>query len=510
MKKIKHIIIQAGGKGSRLMRLTENKPKALVSVNGEPLLFRVLNQYPDAEFFIICDYKKDLLINYLKTFCHANYTIIEAVGTGTNSGIAAALKKIPENEPILITWCDLYFKKPIAFEEMEIGKKNYLGLSKKFSCRWSFKNNELVEERSSTSGVAGIYIFKNKLKISDIPRDGEFCRYLKDKKIIFDKFFLNQAAEIGTLADYENFTKKLSNTRPFNKMIMKKDRVIKYPITAQGEEIATFERGWYEWAKKFNWNFIPKVYKNSPLVLQRIHGESLFKYQLQKNEKEIILEEIISSIKKIHSSEKTDNQNHEENDHESIIGKTKKRLDSISHLIPNINNDFFYINELKCVNFYKHWDKVEQLCAPLIKNNHYSPIHGDITFSNIILEESTRKPFFIDPRGYYGKSIIFGDPDYDWAKVYYSIAGNYDQFNRKNFNLKIDSENVQLSIDSSGWEDFSELYLKKIARDPNKIKIYHAIIWLSLTSYAWDDYDSICGAFYNGIKLMQKIYEETF
>ena len=32
-----------------------------------------------------------------------------------------------------------------------------------------------------------------------------------------------------------------------------------------------------------------------------------------------------------------------------------------------------------------------------------------------------------------------------------------------------------------------------------KIKALHAVIWLSLTTYAWEDYDSICGAFYNGI-----------
>lgn len=34
--------------------------------------------------------------------------------------------------------------------------------------------------------------------------------------------------------------------------------------------------------------------------------------------------------------------------------------------------------------------------------------------------------------------------------------------------------------------------------DKNKIKALHSVIWLSLTTYAWEDYDSICGAFYNG------------
>jgi hypothetical protein len=43
---------------------------------------------------------------------------------------------------------------------------------------------------------------------------------------------------------------------------------------------------------------------------------------------------------------------------------------------------------------------------------------------------------------------------YDWAKLYYSVAGNYDRFNLKDFRL---------------------------------------------TTYAWQDYDSVCGAFYNGL-----------
>ena len=31
------------------------------------------------------------------------------------------------------------------------------------------------------------------------------------------------------------------------------------------------------------------------------------------------------------------------------------------------------------------------------------------------------------------------------------------------------------------------------------MKILLALVWLSLTTYAWEDYDSICGAYYNGL-----------
>ena len=36
---IKYIIVQAGGKGSRMQILTRNKPKALVPVNNLPMIF---------------------------------------------------------------------------------------------------------------------------------------------------------------------------------------------------------------------------------------------------------------------------------------------------------------------------------------------------------------------------------------------------------------------------------------------------------------------------------------
>jgi hypothetical protein len=38
--------------------------------------------------------------------------------------------------------------------------------------------------------------------------------------------------------------------------------------------------------------------------------------------------------------------------------------------------------------------------------------------------------------------------------------------------------------------------------DREQIKLLHAIIWLSLAIYAWEDYDLICGALYNSLYLL--------
>ena len=63
-----YIIVQAGGKGTRLGYLTKNKPKALTPVENLPMLFHLFRKYPDKRFVIIADYKKDVLRKYLSSF----------------------------------------------------------------------------------------------------------------------------------------------------------------------------------------------------------------------------------------------------------------------------------------------------------------------------------------------------------------------------------------------------------------------------------------------------------
>lgn len=41
-----------------------------------------------------------------------------------------------------------------------------------------------------------------------------------------------------------------------------------------------------------------------------------------------------------------------------------------------------------------------------------------------------------------------------------------------------------------------------------EIKLDHAIIWLSLASHAWEDFDSMCVAYYNGLRLFNDWLEE--
>jgi len=504
---LEYIIIQAGGKGTRMGHLCANKPKALTSINGQPLIIRIMKQYPEANFLIIADYKQEVLKKYLRVYAPSKYEVIETNEGGTCAGISRSIDQIPAGKPLAVFWCDLFFEKEIIPPSLKLYANNYIGLSKSFPCRWKFENNQLTEEKSNTCGVAGIYIFKDKDEIGKIPVSGEFCRFLQETLIEFAPYYLTGDHEVGTLDAYTSITKKYPVARPFNDILIKDHVVIKYPRDKQGENLAVYERGWYDKVKINKWNFIPRIFSAKPLKLERIYGDGLFNTPIDKETRKKILKDLIENLKTIHASLPRQQGNFYENNFEAIVGKTKRRLDSVASLIPFLEKDYIRINGKLCINFYKRWDWVEDNLTEFF-SDEYCFIHGDCTFSNTLYDEETQQSYLIDPRGYFGKVQYYGDIDYDWAKLYYSLVGNYDKFNTKDFRLYLDNEEVSIVVASNGWEDLASDFFQHTKCNPIKIEALHAIIWLSLSSYVWDDYDSICGAFFNGIYYMQHVHEK--
>ena len=137
---IEYIIVQAGGKGTRLFPLTKNKPKALVTVNNRPIIFHLFEQFPKAKFIIIGDYKYDVLKNYLENFASVRFVSIHANGEGNACGIRQALSYIPENKSFMLLWSDLLLDSNIDFSALS--ENDYIGLTNKFSCSWEYKDNQ--------------------------------------------------------------------------------------------------------------------------------------------------------------------------------------------------------------------------------------------------------------------------------------------------------------------------------------------------------------------------------
>lgn len=502
--KIDYIVVQAGGRGSRLGHLTRNRPKALVPVDNLPILFHLFRKFPDKRFIIIADYKAEVMKRYLEAFAEPEYVVVDGQGKkGTLGGVRKALTVIPEGVPFLLIWSDLIL--PPDWELPE-ERGNYIGLSRDFVCRWSYKGQRMIESSSSDCGIAGLFIFQEKSMLREVPEEGELVRWLSEKNMDFKEISLYHTKEYGLLSEYDRLTgEKKNRCRPFNRIEEKEDKIIKTAVDEQGKMLAVREKAWYQEAIERGLSAIPRIESFDPLVMEKIHGKNLFEYELDDSEQKKVLKKVVDGLQKLHELGSAPA------DYFSIrqayLEKTFTRLEKIRDLIPFGDREQIVINGRACRNVFFYRKELEKLFEGWACPK-FEFLHGDCTFSNILLNEKG-EPIFIDPRGYFGYTELYGDPDYDWAKLYYSIVGNYDQFNQGNFRLNIGEDEVELEIKSNGWEGQEEYFFTLLnGVDRNRIRLIHAVIWLSLTTYAWEDYDSICGAFYNGLLYLEDIFEK--
>ena len=511
-KKPHYVIVQAGGKGTRLNHLTANKPKALVPVKNLPILFYLFRNYPDSKFLIISDYKQNVLHNYLNSFAtDIEWTIIPSEGSGNCAGIADAAKLIPANESALLIWSDLILPESgVLFPPND--NNIYIGISESLRCRWMFKDGIISETATDQYGIAGIFSINDCTLLRNVPDDGEFAYWLSLSHIPLKPWMVDGVREYGTLDAFN--TLEEDRCRPFNRITANGSVITKQPLDALGRELAGKETLWYKEVGKHNFHAIPAVYSYEPLKMEKIQGKNIFEYHLSKNAKVDVLKCILQKLELLHSYESIPA------DRNSIIEtyyyKTLSRLYPVRSLIPFSDKDIITVNGKPCRNVFSRLDELETRIKKL-SCDRFPIIHGDCTFSNIMLRDDVPcSVVFIDPRGYYGDTLLYGDPRYDYAKLYYSIVGNYDNFNLRRFNLEIGGPNgsrntklpeasVELTIQSEGWEELEEIFFSLVPVDPDEIRLIHALIWLSLTSYAWHDYDSVCGAFYNGLYYLEDV-----
>ncbi len=436
---VNYIIVQAGGKGTRMQQLTRNKPKALVPVKNLPMLFHLFRKYPEKKYVVIGDYKYDVLERYLKTFAEVDYTMVDAKGAqGTCGGLA----------------------------------------------------------------VAGQFIFRDKSILADVPPQGEFVRWLGEQNLPFRELPLQKTKEYGLLSEYQKL--ETEKCRPFNRLTVEGGTMIKEGIDAQGRALAVRERAWYQKLAETDFPNIPKIYALEPLTMENIDGKNIYAYTgLSKEQKRGILSRIVACLKEVQSTQAVPSD--WGSYYEAYIGKTFDRLQKIRDLVPFARDKTVTVNGRACRNVFWERERLEQRIREWFPAQ-FKLIHGDCTFSNLLLRQDGT-PVLIDPRGYFGTTELYGDPAYDWAKLYYSVAGNYDQLNLKRFDLKIREQEAELTIASSHWEDMEQDLLDLLSDEvtPEQLKLLHAVIWLSLTTYAWEDYDSICGAFYNGLYYLEEV-----
>ncbi len=101
--KINTVVILAGGLGTRLSEETQKKPKPMIKIGSEPILWHIIMHYKFYGFtnFIICSgYKGYIIENYFKKKQNEFKNInIEVISTGLKNLTATRLRKIKQILP---------------------------------------------------------------------------------------------------------------------------------------------------------------------------------------------------------------------------------------------------------------------------------------------------------------------------------------------------------------------------------------------------------------------------
>jgi tRNA A-37 threonylcarbamoyl transferase component Bud32 len=243
----------------------------------------------------------------------------------------------------------------------------------------------------------------------------------------------------------------------FNSIIIEDNIVIKQSKNEYGNAKLKTEISFYKHLLDNNIAFeVPNIFlldeENYTIKMQFLSGYvELYKFysKCSKEEKTKILDKIFSTLHKLHANRITVSKQQYYSD---LILETKEKIQTRMEIVKNIIDKYSFIKKVNCFEI-KNLDDIKSKIFLNVNNYFktldeytYSIIHGDCQFNNILLNENYDIKF-IDPRGYFGNTKIYGIKEYDTAKIYFALTG-YDSFDNSFFeNVNIENDNIDIFID---------------------------------------------------------------
>lgn len=492
---IDYVTIVASGQGTRLYPLTKYIPKILVTFKNKPFIEYMIEYWQQFSKNIIIIYNKeydDLIKVYCKKYENIIYKHFNEV-TGTADTINKSITNEYYNKNILFTWCDI-----LPEENIDINKlTNTTIFTYGNECRYCAYDNKI--EKCKEGNIIGLYYIKNFKGVQKYVLGEDICDVFIKNFGNFNTYKLENLIDIGDMPKFLKYVTNDYQTRFFNKLTTEDDTIIKEAINEQGKDIIKKEINWYNNVDKND--FIPLFEKidDYKFKMNKLNATPLYKiFNESSNEKKNeYLKLIYENLELLHNKKIIVSSDTIIED--IILEANTKIVDRINKIKPILNYfNIEYVNNIKIDDFSF---VLNFLIEILLKNipSEYSFIHGDCQFSNILANDD--KIFLIDPRGYFGKTLLYGDKDYDYAKVLYALTG-YDSFNNNElFSFELKNRNIIFDIKNNLTPEIN-VYLNE------RIKAWLVIIWFGLAQYNSNNILKCIASYYNGFYWFNKFFKE--
>lgn len=324
----------------------------------------------------------------------------------------------------------------------------------------------------------------------------------------------------------DNFLKaqKMVETRFFNEINIDKDKNILTKKSQEKEKLINEIRWFLTLPNNLQW-ITPRIYSYSleweqPEVSMEYYSyPTLHHLYLYGNHTIDKWKKVFKKLFFVHDEMRKYNLKINKQDVEKALNNIyiNKTIERLGKLMQDKNfskyfEEEFYINNIKIENLNKLKDLVIKLVEKLEinKKEELNIIHGDYFFANMLYDPTADIIKLIDPRGDFGGYGIYGDPNYDLAKLAHSVDGKYDFIVEDLFELEeLDKGFNYKIVYSEKYDEIKELFYSHFDKKVRlKIKFIQSLLFLSMIPLHKDKPKRQKVMLGVGVRILNEVMEE--
>lgn len=450
-----NVIIVAGGLCTRFKDLQIFPKILLPTPTNSSILNEDLKLFDGNNIFLVINEKYyDMVINYIQVN-DIKITVIKSTNTnGSFNTLKEIYNQLPQND-LLFIWSDLILKDSNKILNICKDKNIIFTFNSNYRYQVSSNENNLITEINqvkNTGNVPGIYYLKD---------NSIFTKFENNSNNNFDiidaiqldmnnnEYYQVNYDNIEEYRDLDVYIKLMSNehnfnkfqTRFFNKLTVFDNYLIKEAIDKNYYHLIEKEIDWYNlYFSNTNDNYIvPKLldHTSTSMKLEYLNGYDQlhsvldeFEETKEYNKIDKIYSNIYNNVERLGNT-LTKNIEFDQfklDLYTEVVSKVLDRCDKIKNMLIKYDREYlnkillesyeYILNETKNSSDYNNIDNTVK----------YYFCHGDLNGSNILVNKNTLDIKFVDPRGYFGKTKMYGWKNYEYAKLLYCLYG-YDDFN---------------------------------------------------------------------------------
>jgi hypothetical protein len=205
----------------------------------------------------------------------------------------------------------------------------------------------------------------------------------------------------------------------------------------------------------------------------------------------------------------------DENPLSFVLKKNKARLKELKEWSEFSRLESFIKNFTEQKNLGETFSEVNSIIESVAETLHQDTLvysHGDLCFSNIIIEDETAEIILIDPRGASGQAENFLTPYYDVAKLSHSLLGGYDLIINNQANISFDIEMIaklNFSIDLDENQKVFEEFVSSMRLDFRLVRLVEISLFLSMLPIHIENFRKVIMLYLRAIDLLNS-YKNTY